>query len=177
VTCQRHFHTLGLSEDLTSFCIAMSSSGYKRSRDDEGVDHRRSKREGLPYGEAGGESSDSRPRKPRDWRDAFLNDGERKRHRCVMDRWTPRPTVSLTPSPRDAQSRDHRDSRHRESSVDRDRRRDRDTRHRSERDYNSRHSPQSAKHDRSRSYPENRHNHEREALPKANQALSKEEGE
>lgn len=60
----------------------MSSSGHKRSRDEASVDHRRSKREGLPYGEAGGEPSDTRPKKPRDWRDAFLNDGG-KRHRFV----------------------------------------------------------------------------------------------
>lgn len=62
----------------------MSSSGYKRSRDEEGRDYWRSRREGLPYGEAGGEVSDSRAKKPRDWRDAFLDDGERKRHKCVF---------------------------------------------------------------------------------------------
>ncbi|GHJ85748.1 hypothetical protein NliqN6_2150 [Naganishia liquefaciens] len=136
----------------------MSSSGYKRSRDDESRDYRKPKREGLPYDEAGGESTDSRAKKPRDWRDAFLGDGERKRHK-------------------DAQIREHRESRQRESSADQDRRRERDHRHRSGRDSKPSYHPYTSKDDRKGSYNEKWDKYNGRFPTEADHGQDKEEGE
>ncbi|KAI5454643.1 U4/U6 small nuclear ribonucleoprotein prp4, variant 3 [Naganishia albida] len=56
----------------------MSYSGHKRSRDEDGGDARGSRRDGLPYEGIGSEQG---AKKPRDWREAFLNDSDRKPHR------------------------------------------------------------------------------------------------
>lgn len=162
----------------TSFCVIMSHSGHKRSRDEDSGDPRRSKRDGLPYEGSGVEQE---TKKPRDWREAFLNDSDRKPHRYAPPRlWRTRLALLMITFCRDRRSDDDRDNRYRERGTHGERRHDRDYRHKSERDRSERDGRHGHRHRSSRdhgqgSYDQRRDKYERGT--EAHSAREKEDGE
>lgn len=92
----------------------MSSSGYKRTRHDDDRSRRSEVDGGLPY-DGGSESYSSRPsssKRPRDWREAFLDDDD-------VDR-----VVSSSKDRGDSRQSRHREDKYREESHREERRRD-----------------------------------------------------
>ncbi|KAJ9125162.1 hypothetical protein QFC22_000116 [Naganishia vaughanmartiniae] len=155
----------------------MSHSGSKRTREDD-ADHWRSRKDGLDYGGEVGDHSASAAKRPRDWREAFLDEGDRphRRYSSFSPIKSPHQLIPRYSHVSDRHHSDDRDRRHRDYRPKEDGKLGHDSRYESERNRRSSHGRHSRDDDHRR-HRDARQDNDRHGERNSQRGRDQEEGE